>query len=158
MDRETSVLALAVVTVLAVSAAVYPILPTSGEAFSELGVLGPGQMIGGYPTTVAVGQQFNLFVYVGNHEGVASYYQVLVKEGNQATVVSNSTAADLPAVLTYPLVLGDNSSTTFPVSLSMSTVGLDQRLIFELWMFNSTAAGFAYTGLWNQLWLNVSAS
>jgi len=157
LDRETGVLALAVVTILAVLAAVYPILPANGEPFSELGVLGPGQMIGGYPTSVAVGEPINLYVYVGNHEGVASYYQVLVKEGNQATVVSNSTAANLPPVLTYSLVLGDNSSTTFPVSLSMSTAGLDQRLIFELWMFNSTSSSFGYTGLWNDIWLNVTA-
>ena len=157
MDRETGALALAVVTILAVLAAVYPILPANNEPFSELGVLGPGQVIGGYPSTVAVGQQFTLYVYVGNHEGVVGYYQVLVKEGDQATAISNLTAANLPPVLTNSLVLGDNSSTTFPVALTMTTAGLNQRLIFELWMFNSTTMSFAYTGLWNQLWLNVTA-
>ena len=158
MDRDTAVLALAVVTILAVLAAVYPILPAYSEPFSELGVLGPGQKIAGYPTTVTVGQQFTLYVYVGNHEGDANYYQVQVKEGNQATVISNSTAANLPPVLTDSLVLGDNSSSIFPVPLSMSAAGLNQRLIFELWMFNSTTATFDYTGLWNQIWLNVTAS
>ena len=158
MDRETATLALGVVTILAVLAAVYPILPSNGEAFSELGVLGPGQKIGGYPTSVTTGQGFNLYVYVGNHEGGAEYYQVLVKEGNQGTAVSNSTSANLPALQTISLILGDNSSSVFPVSLSMSTAGLNQRLIFELWMFNSTANSFAYTGLWNQLWLNVTSS
>jgi uncharacterized membrane protein len=158
LDRQTAVLALAVVTILAVLAAVYPILPSNNEPFSELGVLGPGQKIAGYPTTTGVGQQFTLYVYVGNHEGEANYYRVLVKEGNQATVVSNSTAADLPPVLTDSLVLGDNSSSIFPVSISMSTVGLNQRLIFELWMFNSTTSDFDYTGLWNQIWINVTAS
>ena len=123
-----------------------------------MGVLGPGQKIAGYPTSVAVGQQFTLYVYVGDHEGLAAYYQVLVKEGNQATVISNSTSANLPPVLTNSLVLQDNSSTIFPVNLSMTTAGLDQRIIFELWMFNSTSSTFAYTGLWNQLWLNVSAT
>jgi uncharacterized membrane protein len=157
LDRETGVLALLVVTMLAVLAAVYPILPANGENFSELGVLGPGQKIADYPTAVVAGQQFTLYVYVGNHEGGAAYYQVLIKEGNQATVVSNSTFANLPPVLTSPLVLKDNSSTIFPVSLRMSTAGLNQRLIFELWMLNSTTAGFAYTGLWNALWLNVTA-
>jgi uncharacterized membrane protein len=158
LDRETGVLVLAVVTILAVFAAVYPILPTNNEPFSELGVLGPGQKIAGYPTSVAVGEQFTLYVYVGNHEGEANYYQVLVKEGNQGTAISNSTAANLPPVLTDSLVLGDNSSSTFPVSLSMSTAGLNQRLIFELWMFNSTTTGFDYTGLWDQIWINVTAS
>ena len=156
MDRETGVLALAVVSILAVFAAVYPILPTNGQPFSELGVLGPGQKIGGYPSTLATGQQFTLYVYVGNHEGAPSYYQVLIKEGNQSTAVSNSTSANLPPVMTNSLVLADNSSTTFPLTLSMSTAGLNQRLIFELWMFNSTTTRVAYTGLWAQLWINVT--
>jgi len=158
LDRETGVLALAVVTMLAVLAAVSPILPANGESFSELGILGPGQQIAGYPTTVGVGQQFTLYVYVGNHQGEAEYYQVMTKEGSQATVISNSTSADLPPVLVSPLVLGDNGSTIFPVNLAMSTAGLNQRLIFELWMFNSTTASFGYTGLWNQIWLNVTTT
>jgi len=158
LDRDTAVLALAVVTMFAVLAAVYPIIPTYGEPFSELGVLGPGQVIGGYPTTVTAGQQFKLYVYVGNHEGIVGYYQVLVKEGNQGTVISNSTAANLPPVMSSSLVLEDNSSTTFPLTISMSTTGLNQRLIFELWMFNTTTTSFAYTGLWDQIWINVTAS
>jgi len=158
LDRETAGLALAVVTILAVLAAVYPILPANSEQFSELGVLGPGQKIGGYPTSVAVGQGFNLYVYVGNHEGDSAYYQVLVKEGNQATAISNSTAASLPPVMSDSLILANNASTTFPMTVSMNTAGLNQRLIFELWMLNTTTSSFAYTGIWNQLWLNVSSS
>lgn len=158
MDRETATLALAVVTVLAVFAAVAPIIPSSSERFSELGVLGPNQQIGGYPTAVAIGQSFLLYVYVGNHEGGASYYQVEVKAGNLSTVVSNSTAASAPLILTHSLALADNSSTVFPVTLSMPTAGLNQRLIFELWMFNTTTTQFAYTGLWNQIFVNVTST
>jgi uncharacterized membrane protein len=157
LDRETSTLVLAVVTILAVFAAVSPLLPSNGERFSELGVLGPGRTIGGYPTTVAVGQQFLLYTYVGNHEGTPSYYQVLVKAGNQTTVISNSTSAAAPLLLTHLLVLSDNSSTTFPVSFSMPSPGLQQRVIFELWIYNTTTSQFAYTGLWNQIWINVTS-
>lgn len=157
MDRETATLALAVVTILAVLAAVAPILPSNAEHFSELGVLGPNQVIGGYPTTVAVGQKFTLYVYVGDHEGQASYYQVFLKAGNQSTQVSNSTSASAPTLLTHSLVLSDNSSAVFPVSVAMPVAGLQQRLIFELWMFNSTTSAFQYTGLWNQLWMNVTS-
>lgn len=157
MDRETATLALAVVTILAVFAAVSPILPSNAEKFSELGVLGPSQQIGGYPSTAVVGHSFLLYAYVGNHEGGVSYYEVLVKAGNQGTAVSNSTSADVPPILSRSLVLQDNSSTVFPVNLAMPTAGLNQRLIFELWMFNSTTTQFAYTGLWNQLWINVTS-
>ena len=156
MDRETSTLALAVVTILAVFAAVSPLLPSNTERFSELGVLGPTQQIGGYPSSVAVGQQFLLYGYVGNHEGGVSYYQVLVKAGNQSTVVSNSTSSVAPLILSHSIILLDNSSATFPVTVSMPMAGLNQRLIFELWIYNVTSSQFAYTGLWNQIWLNVS--
>lgn len=156
MDRETATLALAVVTILAVFAAVAPLIPSNPERFSELGVLGPTQQIGGYPSTAAVGQSFQLYTYVGNHEGGVSYYEVQIKAGDQATIVSNTTSADAPILLTHYLVLSANSSATFPVTLSMPAAGLNQRLIFELWMFNSTTSHFVYTGLFAQLWLNVT--
>ncbi len=157
MDRETATMALAVVTILAVFVAVSPLLPASGERFSEIGVLGPDQKIGGYPTTVVAGHNFSLFGYVGNHEGTVSYYQVMVKAGNQSTVISNSTSANLPPVFTHYLVLADNSSTVFPMILSMPHQGLQQRLIIELWMYNSTTSQFSYTGLYNQIWMNVTS-
>lgn len=158
MDRETATLALVVVVVLAVFAAVAPLLPSNAEHFSELGILGPGQKIGGYPTTAAVGQGIQLYAYVGDHEGAVGYYQVLVKAGNQSTAVSNSTSADAPVLLTHYLFLSSNSSTVFPVTVSMPTAGLNQRLIFELWMYNDSASQFTYTGIWNQLWINVTSS
>ena len=157
MDRETATLALAVVTILAVFVAISPLLPSNAERFSELGVLGPSQQIGGYPSTVVVGQTFLLYVYVGDHEGSASYYQVMVKAGDQSTKISNSTYAAAPVLLTHSLVLDENATSTFPVTLHMPSPGTNQRLIFELWMFNSTTTQFAYTGLWNQLWINVTA-
>ncbi|MDG6988678.1 MAG: DUF1616 domain-containing protein [Nitrososphaerota archaeon] len=158
MDRETAILALAVVTILAVFAAIYPVIPSNSERFSELGVLGPTQQIGGYPSTEPAGQSFLLYVYVGNHEAAPSYYQVEVKAGNLSTAVSNSTAAAAPVILTRSLALADNSSSVFPVTVAMPTAGLNQRLIFELWMFNSTDAQFYYTGLWNQIFINVTST
>ena len=145
------------VTILAVFAAVSPLLPSNAERFSELGVLGPTQQIGGYPSTAVVGRSFLLYTYVGNHEGGVSYYQVLIKAGNQGTTISNSTSADIPVLQSHYIVLEDNSSSVFPITVAMPTAGLNQRLIFELWMFNSTTTQFAYTGLWNQIWINVTS-
>lgn len=157
MDRETATLALAVVTILAVLAAVYPIIPVNSEKFYEIGVLGPNQKIGGYPSVVTVGQRFLLYCYVGNHEGSPSYDQLLVKEGNSSTVVSNSTATDAPVILTRYLVLDNNQNTTFPITLSMQSPGAHQRLIFELWSFDANTSQFAYTGITAYIWVNVTA-
>ena len=142
---------------LAVFAAVSPLLPPNAERFSELGILGPTQQIGPYPSTAVVGHPFLLYTYVGNHQGAVTYYEVMVKAGDKGTVVSNSTFAAVPALFTRSVVLADNSSTVFPVTVAMPTAGLNQRLIFELWAFNSTTSQFGYTGLWNDLWINVTS-
>jgi len=157
MDRETAGIALVLVTILAVFAAIQPLLPSNSEPFSELGVLGPGGTIGGYPTSVAAGSPFLLYGYIGNHEGVSTYYQLLVKEGNQTTSVSNSTYAQAPVIFTYSHVLDNNQSTTIPLNLTLSDQGTNVRLIFELWSYNATSSSFGYTGLWNQLLLNVAS-
>lgn len=158
MDRETASIALVIITILAVFAAIQPIIQYNQENFSELGVLGPQKTISGYPTTIGQNQSFLLYAYVGNHEGNAEYYSVQVKLGNASTLISNSTSANLPVMQAYSYVLDNGGNATFPMSLSISHVGTTQRLIFELWMFNTTSSTFAYTGLWNQIWINVTAS
>jgi uncharacterized membrane protein len=158
MDKEAATISLVIVTVLAVFAVIYPILPANVQPFSELGILGPSETIGAYPQNVTAGQEFHLYGYVGNHEGSVSYYEFEAKLGNQSTAVSNSTAADAPIVFTHYQVLENNQTTVFPVNLSINATGTDQRLVFELWSFNTTTSQFAYTGLWDQLFLNVTSA
>jgi len=157
MDKEAASIALVLMTVLAVFAAVQPILPAGSQPFSELGVLGPNQTIGGYPTSVAAGSPFLLYGYIGDHQGASTFYQLLVKAGNQSTQVSNSTFAQAPVIFTYSRVLESNQSITFPMNLTVSSPGTDVRLIFELWSYNVANSSYAYTGLWNQLFLNVTS-
>jgi uncharacterized membrane protein len=157
MDKQAASIALVLVAVLAVFAAIQPILPTNSEPFSELGVLGPSQTIGGYPTSVVAGSPFLLYGYIGNHEGISRYYQLLVKLGNQTTLISNSTYAQAPVIFTYSHVLENNQSTTFPLTLALINQGTNVRLIFELWSYNATTSSYGYTGLWNQLLLNVTS-
>lgn len=156
MRRDVAVAVLVLVTTIAVFTEVQPILPSNSENFSELGVLGPSMVIGGYPTNVTQGSSIHLFAYVGNHEGAVTYYQVEVKLGNLSTRVSNTTAADALEISSYPLILANNQSSTFPVNLGLSTVGTNQRLIFELWTYDTSDSQFAYSGLWDQVWINVT--
>jgi uncharacterized membrane protein len=156
VDKETSSVALVLVTVIAIFAVVEPILPANSQPFSELGILGPNQTVGGYPTSVIAGSPFLLYGYIGNHEGVSSYYQFLVKVGNETTQISNSTFAQAPIIFTYSHVLENNQSTTFPLNLTLGSQGTNVRLIFELWSYNVTTSSYAYTGLWNQFFLNVT--
>lgn len=157
MDKEISTIALVLITILAVFVAIQPLLPSNSEKFSELGVLGANQTIANYPANLVTGQHFLLYGYVGNHEGTAYYYKVLVKLGNQTTEISNSTSAKAPIIGTYLQILLNNQSWTFPIYLSVNRTGTNLKLIFELWDYNSTASNFEYDGLWNQIYLNVTS-
>lgn len=158
MDKETGSVALVLVTILLVFVALQPIIPPSTEKFSELGVLGPNQTIGDYPTNVTVGQEISLYGFIANHEGAITYYSLVVKLGNNGTIVSNSTSAVAPVVASYFHVLDNNESWTFPIGMSVNQTGNNQRLIFELWAFNDSTSSFSYIGLWNQLWINVTST
>jgi len=157
MDKEVGTVALVLVAILAIFVAIQPILPSNAEKFSELGVLGPNQTIANYPTNLTAGQSFTLYGYVGNHEGVVDYYQVMIKLGNQTTQISNTTAALAPVIASYSQVLDNNQNWTFPIDLSINQTGANLKLIFELWSYNVTTSTFDYIGLWNQLYVNVTS-
>lgn len=157
MDDELKAVALVLIGLMG-AVAVYPILAESRivEPFSELGVLGPNMKIGDYPRAVTVGERFNLYLYVGNHEGRAQYYRVLVKLGDRSMNVSDTTPLDAPVVASWDFVLPNESNSTLPITLSVGRVGLNQRLVFELWRY--VDSGFVYHQRWNQLWMNVTAT
>lgn len=152
----------AVIVILIASAAVsvYPILEEGRvvEPFSELGVLGPNGKLGDYPRDLVVDQEFNLFLYVGNHEGVSQYFQVQAKLGDLAHNVSDTTPLDAPVEVLYETVLSDGSNTTIPIEMSISQPGSNIRLVFELWRYDVSAHRFVYHQRWTQLWLNVTAT
>ena len=157
MDSETRGLMLIVIAVLGVFIAIQPLLPSTTQPFSELGILGPQQTISNYPTSVSTNQPFLLYCYVGNHEGVSEYYQVIIKLGNANTQISNTTSANAPQIASFSRILGDGQNATFPISIAISQSGTNLRVLFELWTYNPSTSSFTYTGLWNQLWLNVTS-
>ena len=67
------------------------IRPPGGEQFSELYLLGPNQMAANYPSNVAVGQNYSVYVGVGNQLGSSAYYVLYVKFGNETDQMPNAT-------------------------------------------------------------------
>ncbi|MEM2240343.1 MAG: DUF1616 domain-containing protein [Candidatus Bathyarchaeia archaeon] len=123
------------------------------EPFSELGILGPKMKIGDYPRIVVAGEAFRLYVYVGNHMGKPMYYVVFIKLGN-ATTPLNPTPAEPFMRLDLILMHGENR--TIPIDIAITEPGLNTRLIFELWTYNTTVKELTYHGRWCQIWLNVT--
>ncbi len=64
-----------------------------GEQFSELYLLGPSQMAENYPSNIAVGENYSVYVGVGNQLGASAYYVLYVKLGNQTDQLPNSTTS-----------------------------------------------------------------
>jgi uncharacterized membrane protein len=95
---------------------------------------------------------------VGNHEGNVENYQLIVKLGNQATIVTNTTYANAPVLATYWHIVRESEAWLFPMNLSVNRAGNNTRIIFELWSYDVPTSGFKYTGLWNQIWLNVTST
>jgi uncharacterized membrane protein len=152
---------LAVVTAVVVIASVFAIVQAFKvervvEPFSELGLLGPNMMIGDYPKEVVVGNQFQLHVYVGNHEGKTMFYKILVKAGNSTSYINETTPLYAQPIKEIYAVLMHNTSKIIPLNLTLYHPADNLRLVFEMWVFNETSGGFAYHGRWNQLWVNVT--
>jgi uncharacterized membrane protein len=157
MNRQTSTIILASITILIVIATLAPLIPVGQPKYSELGILGPEQTTRGYPTSVPVNQSFLLYGFVENHEGNVENYQLLVKLGNQATVVSNATYANAPVLATFWHIVREDETWIFPMALTLSHAENNATIIFELWSYHVPASSFEYAGLWNQIWLNVTA-
>lgn len=126
------------------------------EPFSELGVLGPNMKIGDYPRQLQAGEEFDLYLYLGNHMGSAQYYRVMVKLGDRQLNISDTEPYPAPVLAVYDSVLGDQTNTTIPVTLSIPDPGVNRRLVFEMHRFDETSGEFMYHNRWNQLWLNVT--
>ena len=145
MNRQVGIAVLASITILIILATLQPLLPVREDKFSELGVLGPNQTIGSYPTHVTVRQLFLLYGFVGNHEGTVENYRLLVKLGNQSTPVTNATYAAAPVLATYWRIVDANQNWLFPMNLTINQPGTNAKLIFELWSYDLSASSFAYS-------------
>ncbi|MGA3290239.1 MAG: DUF1616 domain-containing protein [Candidatus Bathyarchaeia archaeon] len=63
----------------------------SGAQFSELYLLGTNQMAENYPSNIAVGENYSVYVGVGNQLGSSAYYVLYVKFGNETDQMPNDT-------------------------------------------------------------------
>ena len=153
---QVCALILGLTIIIAFLAASQFVLPKgTGEQFSELGILGSNMKLGDYPSEIVAGDTVNLNVYVGNQMGKPIYYIVMTKLGNNETAVNPS---PLQPLQQFSRIIPNNGTWTFPVNVTLTQPGINQRIIFELWTYNETTNQNQYNnGLWGQIWLNVTA-
>jgi uncharacterized membrane protein len=79
------------VLLIATPALAGAIRPPGGEQFSELYLLGPEHTAENYPSNIAIGQNYSVYVDVGNQLGSSAYYVLYVKLGNEIDPLPNNT-------------------------------------------------------------------
>lgn len=159
IDTKITYVTIAIVVSLGLLTAIPPIIPERVvEPFSEIGILGPNMKLGDYPSNLAVGESFVLYLYLGNQEGHVTYYRTLVKLGSQDTNVSDTEPMNVPAIGYYDIILSDEQNSTIPITLSIDNEGVNQRLVFELNKYDSDKNSFTYSGQWLQMWLNITST
>ena len=145
------------------------IRPPGGEQFSELYLLGPNQMAENYPSNIAVGQNYSVYVNVGNHVGSSAYYVLYVKLANATNQLPNNslgTPSPLVPLYEYRFSITDganwesllrfsvpnaaisgNNSQINTLTINDATLSIDKSAV---WDSNSTT--FSYQ-LFFELWL-----
>jgi len=158
IDDEVRFVAIGLILIM-MGVTVYPVLSAHRvvEPFSELGIVGPNGKLGDYPRQVTTVDVVKLFLYVGNDEGSAQYYRVDVKVGDQGQNVSDTVPLQAPVIQSYELVLPNGANSTTPMNFSVAEVGLNRRVVFELYRYDVDSSGFRYQ-LWTQLWMNVTST
>ena len=154
-DYKLIFIAVAVIGILLIAspAIAGAIQPPAGERFSELYLLGPNQMAENYPSNIAVGQNYSVYVNVGNHLGSSAYYVLYVKLGNETDPLPNATSAtpsSLAPLYEYRFSIADSITWASPVNFTVTsaTISNSNSQINTL-KINNTPLNVEKSSTWN---------
>ena len=162
-----------------------PRLP-GGAQFSELYLLGPNQTAANYPSNIVVGQNYSVYVGVGNQLGSSAYYVLYVKLGNETDPLPNNslgTPSSLAPLYEYRFSIQDSATweslldfsvshastsgnnsqingVTFnvdkPATWDSNSTAFTYRLLFELWIYDSSSSVISFNDRFVDLQLNLT--
>jgi uncharacterized membrane protein len=126
------------------------------QPFSEVGILGPAGKFGGYPSQLVIGSNYTLDLYVANHEGHSMMYTVYEKIGSRSSIINQTVSLATSPVASFWFVLPNNDTVVRPITVRLSTAGLNVRLVWELWVYSPVSDSLTYDGSWAQLFVNAT--
>jgi len=144
-DRLLTIV-LALVILIAIVTAIYVIaVPREGEQFTEFFILGENRTAANYPETIIQGQNYQMYVGVGNHEYRDISYTIetwmLRTEFDNVTNTSRIMAMD-PQDRLF-LSLSHNKTTIIPYNLTVKKTGYNRM---EFLLFDTMVPEFHVTG------------
>ena len=146
IDRFLSIV-LTLIMLIAVITTVFVIVApkVGGERFTEFFILGETQMATYYPNQIYAGENYPMYVGVGNHENRDITYTIetwlLRTEFDNVTNSSRIITMDPNNRLS--LTLAHNQTMIIPYNLSIKKTGYDR---VEFLLFNESVPGFDVTG------------
>jgi uncharacterized membrane protein len=122
-----------------------------------IAVLNEAGQAGPYPTNVTRYTNITVNVDVYNYMGVVQYFYVRTKLATATTMATTSSPSSAPLLIQHERILSHGDRWLFPVTLNMTSTGLNFRLTFELWRYEPSADAIVYTGRWVHIPLNVTS-
>ena len=129
------------------------------EFFSEMWLLGPNHKAEGYPYNVSRGQNYTVFLGIGNQLGYCAYYVVEVKFRNETQSapasfgpVENRTPSSMLSLFNISTFVADETDWELPLSFSFDyEVSLDRSQVkFENLMLNNEVFSLeSHVSAWN---------
>ena len=115
-----------------------PVLPTlihfpSGEEFSELYLLGPNQMAADLPFNIKSGQNYTVYLGVGNHLDSLGYYVCYVKLCNQTdSQPDEKTSISNPKDILYEyrFAIQNNLTMIAPLNFALNNISISRNQSF----------------------------
>lgn len=104
-------------------------LPGS-EQFSELYLLGPDQTATNLPFNITVGQNYSVYLGVGNHLGASAYYVCYVKLRNETEPLPDETTqtpSSLSPLYEYREFVQNGLNWTAPLTFSISNLSISNN-------------------------------
>jgi uncharacterized membrane protein len=140
VDRILTII-LILSVLIAVITTIYVItFPNQGERFTEFFILGEHQKAADYPGQIAVGEQYPLYIGVGNHEYRPVTYMIrtygMLMEFDNTTNTSRIITMD--PLWQHSLTLAHNETAMIPYNLSVEKSGYNR---IEFLLFNETVPG-----------------
>jgi len=124
-----------------------------GEKFSELWILGLGHMAEDYPFNVKAGEDYLVYIGVGNHMGSSAYYVVYVKFRNQSEPLPNATAGTPSSLLPlyeYRVIVQDGKTWEAPLTFSFPYVSrFENQCVIEALIINNVTFSIDKSTAWD---------
>ena len=136
-DRILSVILLIAILAAVLTTVYVIVVPKEGEKFTEFYILGEKKMAADYPDRIFIGQEYPIFIGVGNHEYRNVTYTIETHLVNMTfDERTNTSSIDRMALFnTTRLTVPDNETTIFPFNLSASSTGFNR---VEFLLFNES--------------------